>query len=41
MPLSNVLLRMMEDTAISMSAVSSMMAGVLPDPTPSAGWPLL
>ena len=40
MPLSNVLDTMMEDTAISMSADSSMIAGVLPEPTPSAGWPL-
>ena len=38
-PLSNVLERMMEETAICRSAVSSMMAGVLPLPTPSAAWP--
>ena len=39
MPLSNVLEWMMELTAICTSAVSSMMTGVLPAPTPSAGLP--
>ncbi len=39
-PLSNVLEWIIELTAITMSAVSSMMAGVLPAPTPSAGLPL-
>ena len=39
MPLSNVLEWMMEFTASRMSALSSMMAGVLPAPTPSAGLP--
>ena len=40
MPLSNVLEWMMELTASVRSAVSSMIAGVLPAPTPRAGVPL-
>ena len=39
MPLSKVLEWMMEFTASSTSALSSMMAGVLPAPTPRAGLP--
>ena len=39
MPLSNVLEWMIELTASLISAVSSMMTGVLPAPTPSAGLP--
>ena len=39
MPLSKVLEWMMELTASLISAVSSMMTGVLPAPTPSAGLP--
>ena len=39
MPLSKVLEWMMELTASRMSAVSSIMAGVFPAPTPSAGVP--
>ena len=39
MPLSKVLDSMMEETAIWMSALLSIMAGVLPEPTPSAAWP--
>ncbi len=39
MPLSNVLEWMMELTATHTSAESSMMAGVLPAPTPRAGLP--
>ena len=38
-PLSNVLEWMMELTAILISAESSMITGVLPGPTPSAGFP--
>ena len=38
-PLSNVLEWMIEFTAILISAVSSMITGVLPGPTPSAGFP--
>ena len=38
-PLSNVLEWMMEFTAFLMSAVSSMMTGVFPGPTPTAGFP--
>ena len=41
MPLSKVLEWMMEFTAMRMSAVSSMMTGVLPGPTPNAGLPEL
>ena len=40
MPLSKVLEWMMELTASRMSALSSMTAGTLPAPTPSAGLPL-
>ena len=40
MPLSKVLEWMMELTASSTSALSSMTAGVLPGPTPTAGLPL-
>ena len=40
-PLSNVLLKMIELTAERISAVSSMIAGTLPLPTPIAGLPLL
>ena len=40
MPLSNVFERIIEDTAIFISAVSSITAGVLPGPTPIAGLPL-
>ena len=39
MPLSKVLEWMIELTASLMSAVESMMAGVLPAPTPRAGLP--
>ena len=39
MPLSKVLEWMMEFTESSTSAVSSMMAGLLPGPTPRAGLP--
>jgi hypothetical protein len=39
MPLSKVLEWMIELTARRTSAVSSMMAGVLPGPTPRAGLP--
>ena len=39
MPLSKVLEWMTELTASRTSAVSSMMAGTLPAPTPSAGVP--
>ncbi len=39
MPLSNVLEWIIELTARTISAVSSMMAGVLPAPTPTAGLP--
>ena len=39
MPLSKVLLIKIELTAILMSAVSSITAGVLPAPTPKAGLP--
>ena len=39
MPLSKVLEWMMELTASSTSAVSSMTTGVLPAPTPRAGLP--
>jgi hypothetical protein len=39
--LSKVLLRMMELTAILMSAVASITAGALPAPTPMAGVPEL
>lgn len=39
MPLSNVLEWMIELTASLISALSSMMTGVLPAPTPSAGLP--
>ena len=39
MPLSNVLLWIIELTAKTMSADSSMIAGVLPAPTPNAGFP--
>ena len=39
MPLSKVLLWMMELTAIMGSALSSIMAGTLPAPTPRAGVP--
>lgn len=38
-PLSNVFEWMIELTARTTSAVSSIMAGVLPAPTPSAGFP--
>ena len=38
-PLSNVLEWMIEFTAILISAVSSMITGVFPGPTPSAGFP--
>ena len=38
-PLSNVLEWMIEFTAILISAVSSIMTGVFPGPTPSAGFP--
>ena len=41
MPLSKVFEWMMELTAIVRSAVSSMIAGVLPAPTPTAGLPEL
>ena len=40
-PLSKVLLLMILVTALSISAVRSMKAGVLPAPTPSAGVPEL
>ena len=40
MPLSNVFEWMIELTASWMSALSSITAGVLPAPTPSAGLPL-
>ena len=38
-PLSNVLLNNIELTAILISAVSSITAGVFPAPTPKAGFP--
>lgn len=38
-PLSKVFERTIEDTASRTSAVSSITAGVLPAPTPRAGWP--
>ena len=38
-PLSKVLEWIMELTAIRTSAVSSMITGVFPAPTPSAGFP--
>ena len=38
-PLSNVFERSIELTAVFMSALSSIMAGVLPAPTPTAGLP--
>jgi hypothetical protein len=40
MPLSKVLEWITELTAVTISALSSMMAGVLPAPTPMAGLPL-
>lgn len=39
MPLSKVLLNKIELTAMGISALASITAGVLPAPTPKDGWP--